>query len=91
VILLESMAQSSLVLHGIYLLHRDGGSVDKYRTLFTDAQVEWHSPVMPGDTITINSELLTWRKMRIRSKVKVTIGDDRLGASGVLGGIGVKI
>jgi 3-hydroxyacyl-[acyl-carrier-protein] dehydratase len=91
VILLESMAQS-VVLQGINLLLKEGAAASEYRTLFTDAQVEWHSPVKPGETVTINAELLTWRKMRIRSKVQLTVGDGgRLGATGVIAGIGVKL
>ena len=92
VILLETMAQSGVVLQGIYLLLKEGASTSTYRTMFTDAQVEWHSPVKPGETVTIHAELLTWRKMRIRSKVELKVGEKgRLGASGILAGIGVKI
>ncbi len=92
VILLETMAQSSVVLQFIYLLLRDGGSTADYRAMFTDAHVEWHSPVKPGDTVTVNADLLAWRKLRIRSKVELRIGKEgRLGASGVLAGIGVKL
>lgn len=91
VILLETMAQAGVVLHSIYLLLKEGRSASEYRTMFTDAQVEWQVPVSPGETVTISSELLTWRKMRIRSKTQLRIGDGRLGASAVLGGMGVKL
>ena len=76
VILLETMAQSGVVLQGIYLLLKEGSSTSEYRTMFTDAQVEWHSPVKPGETVTIHAELLTWRKMRIRSKVELKVGQE---------------
>ena len=39
-------------LDGIYLLLEDGGLAEQYRTMFTDAQVEWHKPVVPADTVT---------------------------------------
>jgi 3-hydroxyacyl-[acyl-carrier-protein] dehydratase len=91
VILLESMAQSALVLHSIYLLLKEGGSINEYRTLLTDAQVEWHSAVSPGETVTISAELLAWRRTRIRSRVELKSADGRLGASGLLGGIGVRL
>ncbi|HEY4362480.1 MAG TPA: FabA/FabZ family ACP-dehydratase [Bryobacteraceae bacterium] len=91
VILLEAMAQSGVVLQGLYLLLREGGSAQRYRTLFTDAQVEWHVPVGPGETVTIHAELLGWRRMRIRSRVDLRIKDGRLAASGVLGGMGVEL
>ena len=91
VILLEAMAQSGVVLQGLYLLMEDGIPTGDYRTMFTDAQVEWHAPVLPGQTVTIRSELLAWRRMRIRSRVELRLGDGTLAASGVLGGIGLRI
>jgi 3-hydroxyacyl-[acyl-carrier-protein] dehydratase len=91
VILLEAMAQAGVVLQGIYLLMSEGISPDAYRTMFTDAQVEWHAQVLPGETVTIGSELIAWRRMRIRSQVELRTGDGRLAASGALGGIGVPL
>lgn len=91
VILLEAMAQSGVVLHGLYLLMSEGVSTKQYRTLFTDAQVEWHIPVGPGEMVTIHAELLVWRRLRIRSRVELKIGDGRVAASGILGGIGVRL
>lgn len=91
VILLEAMAQSGVGLLAIYLLLQEGGSTNEYRSVFTDAQAEWHSPVLPGETVTVSGELLTWRNMRIRSKVELRTGDGRLGVSGVLGGMGVRV
>jgi 3-hydroxyacyl-[acyl-carrier-protein] dehydratase len=91
VILLEAMAQSGLVLLGLYLLMSEGVSTMEYKTIFTDAQVEWHAPVGPGEMVTIRAELLAWRRMRIRSQVELRMGNGRLAASGVLGGIGVKM
>lgn len=90
VILLEAMAQAGVVLQGLYLLMREGISMGEYRTMFTDAEVEWHAPVGPGETVTIAAVLLVWRQMRIRSRVELRIGG-RLAASGVLGGIGVRL
>jgi 3-hydroxyacyl-[acyl-carrier-protein] dehydratase len=91
VILLEAMAQSGVGLLAIYLLLQGGGSTNEYRSVFTDAQAEWHNPVLPGETVTVSGELLTWRNMRIRSKVELRTGDGRLGVSGVLGGMGVRV
>jgi 3-hydroxyacyl-[acyl-carrier-protein] dehydratase len=91
VILLEAMAQSGLVLLSLCLLMSEGISTTEYKTMFTDAQVEWHAPVGPGEMVTIRAELLVWRRMRIRSRVELRIGNGRLAASGVLGGIGVRM
>jgi 3-hydroxyacyl-[acyl-carrier-protein] dehydratase len=90
VILLEAMAQSGVVLQGVYLLLKEGISTTQYRTMFTDAQVEWHAPVAPGETVTISAELVAWRRMRIRSKVEARLADGRLASAGTLGGIGVR-
>ena len=91
VILLEAMAQSGIVLLAQYLLMSEGVPAAEYKTMFTDAQVEWHAPVGPGEVVTTRAELLAWRRMRIRSRTELRIGNGRLAASGVLGGIGVKM
>jgi len=91
VILLEAMAQSGVVLHGLYLLIAEGVSPARYRTMFTDAQVEWYAPVAPGETVTVGSELIAWRRRRIRSRVELRLADGRLAASGALAGMGVEI
>lgn len=90
VILLETMAQSGVVLQGLYLLLKAGIPTAQYRTMFTDAQVEWHAPVGPGETVTVVAELIAWRRMRIRSKVELRLSNGRLASAGTLGGIGVR-
>src|SRR5215471_21109543 len=51
VIVLEAMAQSGLSLHGLYLLALETAREDlaAFRTMFTNAQIEWNAGVYPGD------------------------------------------
>lgn len=91
VILLESMCQTGLALHSIYLLLKDGHSIGEYRTMLTDAEVEWLSPISPGEKVTISAELLVWRNLRIRSRVELRAANSRLAASGELGGMAIKL
>ncbi len=91
VILLEAMAQAGVVLQGIYLLAAAGSPAGGYRTLFTDAQVEWHALVLPGEIVTTRGELVAWRRMRIRSRVEMRRTDGEIVATGVLGGMGVRL
>jgi len=91
VIVLEAAAQAGVVLHGLYLLEKEGGSPGKHHLLFTDAEVSWHSKVAPGETLTTTGELLTWRRRRIRSRVVAHGSNGKLMFSGVLGGMGVML
>ena len=93
VIVLEAMAQCGLVLHGIYLLAREVArqELTGYRTLFTNAQVEWSSAVYPGDSIVIRGEVLAWRRRRMRTRVESRNQRGELVATGEVAGIGVRI
>jgi 3-hydroxyacyl-[acyl-carrier-protein] dehydratase len=93
VIVLEAMAQCGLVLHGIYLLAREVApqELKAYRTLFSSAQIEWSSPVYPGDSIVIRGEVLAWRRRRMRTRVESRNEKGELVAAGEVAGIGVRI
>ena len=90
-ILLEAMCQCGLAAQSYYLIARET-SVEKareYRILFTGAQVEWFEQTGPGSVITVRSELLAWRRRRIRARVKVFDEKNRLAAEAELSGMGV--
>jgi len=93
VIVLEAMAQCGLALHGIYLLALEAAreEVKAYRTLFTNAQIEWCSAVYPGDSIVIRGEVLAWRRRRLRTRVESRNQRGELVAAGEVAGIGVRI
>lgn len=92
-ILLEAMCQCGLAAQSYYLIARET-SIEKardYRILFTGAQVEWFEQTGPGSFITLRSELLAWRRHRIRARVKVFDEQNRLAAESELSGMGVLL
>jgi len=88
VIILETMAQTGVVAHGIYLELKNNRPIDK-TTLFTEAQVEFLSVVLPEETVYIKGELIYYRKNKIKSKVEVKKEDGTMVAIGELAGVGV--
>lgn len=92
-ILLEAMCQCGVTVHSYYLLAREM-SMEKakdYRILFTGAKVEWHEQIGPNSLITMRSELLAWRRRRIRSRVRVFDEMNRLAAESEISGMGVLL
>jgi 3-hydroxyacyl-[acyl-carrier-protein] dehydratase len=92
-ILLEAMCQCGLTAQSYYLLARELSieTARDYRILFTGAQVEWFEQTGPGSVITLRSELLAWRRHRIRARVKVFDEQNRLVAESELSGMGVLL
>lgn len=88
VIILETMAQTGVVAHGIYLELKNNRPIDK-TTLFTEAQVEFLNVVLPEETVYIKGELIYYRKNKIKSKVEVKKEDGTMVAIGELAGVGV--
>lgn len=91
VILLESMAQVSVVAQGIYLLALQGGidEVNRRIALFTDAEVEFSGLVKPGDRVTITARKQFFRRWKIRSEAQMRLDDGTLVCSATISGIGV--
>ena len=90
VILIEAMAQVSVVALGIYELMITGGDLDKV-TLFTECDVEFFNVVPPGSRIMIHGKKLYFRRGKIKCKAWITMNNGMLVASGHLAGVGVKI
>ena len=92
VIMLESMCQVGVVALGIYILALElpPEEVSRYKTLFTDAQCEFTGLVLPGTTVTIRADKVYWRRMKLRSKVEMSLADGTIVASAVVSGIGVR-
>lgn len=88
VIILETMAQTGVVAHGIYLELKNNQPIDK-TTLFTEAQVEFLNVVLPEETVYIKGELIYYRKNKIKSKVEIKKEDGTMVAIGELAGVGV--
>jgi 3-hydroxyacyl-[acyl-carrier-protein] dehydratase len=93
VIVLEAMAQCGLALHGIYLLALEVAPQElaAYRTMFTNADIEWCSAVYPGDSIVIKSDVVAWRRRRLRVRVEARNQKGEIVATGEIAGIGVRI
>lgn len=92
VILTEAMAQTSVVALGLYLCARTlpGDELSKWTTLFTECQMEFHLPVLPGETVTIVGEKQFFRRMKLKSRAQLFLADGRLAAEGILAGVGVQ-
>ncbi len=91
VILIEAMAQVGVVAWGIYLLSKEieAEELEKYLTIFSDAQAEFFLPVLPGDTITCRAEKVFWRKKKLRCKVEAQNSAGKIVASCIISGVGV--
>ncbi len=91
VILLEAMAQTGVVAFGLYLLslQLDQSELDRWLTLFSDAEVEFSRPVYPGELVTITAEKVFWRRMKLKAKVTMHNSANELVASCVISGMGV--
>jgi 3-hydroxyacyl-[acyl-carrier-protein] dehydratase len=92
VILTEAMAQTGVVALGLYLTAQilPAEELPAWTTLFTECQMEFHLPVLPGETVTMRGEKLFFRRMKLKSRVELYLADDRLAAEGTLAGVGVK-
>jgi 3-hydroxyacyl-[acyl-carrier-protein] dehydratase len=92
VILIETMAQTGVVAHGIYLhgLTHDVEEVRRLVSVFTDGQVEFQAPVLPGEEVTVRSEVVFFRRLKIRSRIELVKPDGRVAATATLAGMGVE-
>jgi 3-hydroxyacyl-[acyl-carrier-protein] dehydratase len=91
VILLEAMCQCGMVAQGLYLLAQETSIAEaqRHRFLFTGSEVEWFEQVPPGTVVYMRSELLAWRRRRIRARVKMSGESGTLLAESVVAGLGV--
>lgn len=93
VILLETMAQTGVVALGIYLKALEVGleELPHWRSIFTDAEVEFLGGVLPGETVICRGEKIFWRRNKLRSRVEMTKPDGSLVAACTLSGLGMRI
>lgn len=93
VILTEAMAQAGVVAFGIYLLSLEEGGrdeIEKLLTLFTEANVEFSSRVLPGERVITTACKEMFRRRKLRSRVEMRREDGALVASGTIAGMGVS-
>ncbi|HET7552136.1 MAG TPA: 3-hydroxyacyl-ACP dehydratase FabZ family protein [Gemmatimonadaceae bacterium] len=93
VILLETMAQTGVVALGIYLKALEVGleELPRWRSIFTDAEVEFLDGVLPGEQVICRGEKIFWRRNKLRSKVEMTKADGSVVAACTLSGLGIRI
>ena len=91
VLLLESMAQVSVVALGIYLASRTRSAeeIRNVLSVFSDAQVDFTGIVRPDERVLITGELVFQRRGKIRSKVSMCREDGTEVCSGVVSGMEV--
>jgi 3-hydroxyacyl-[acyl-carrier-protein] dehydratase len=90
VLLVECMAQCTLVPLALHLLARDGADLAEVRPLFTDAAVEFSGIVRPGESVRTDARLVFWRRGKLRVEATMRAADGRLVCSGRLAGMGVR-
>lgn len=92
VILTEAMAQTGVVALGLYLTSLKVGQeeLSSWTTFFTDCQMDFYLPVLPGQTVTIKGEKVFYRRMKLRSSVRMYLDNGDLVAEGTVSGMGVK-
>lgn len=92
VILLETMAQTGVVALGIFLkaLEVDRLELARWKSMFSEAEVEFLHGVFPGETVICRGEKIFWRRNKLRSKVEMSNAEGRVVAACTLSGIGVR-
>ena len=92
VILIETMAQTGVVAFGLYLTSKlsQNEELSQWTTFFTDCNIEFYKPVLPGTTVIVRGEKVFYRKMKLQTKVKLFLENNELVAEGVVSGMGVK-
>jgi 3-hydroxyacyl-[acyl-carrier-protein] dehydratase len=92
VILTEAMAQTGVVALGLYLTAQalPADELSQWTTLFTECQMEFQLPVLPGENVTMRGTKMFFRRMKLKSQVELMLSDGRIAAEGTLAGVGVK-
>jgi len=91
VLLVESLAQASVVALGIYLLAKELPEEEaaKIVPFFTDATIEFSGIVRPGTRVRLESKKLFWRRRKLRIEGQILLEDGSVVCSATLAGLGV--
>jgi len=90
VILTECMAQIGLVSLGLFLLLKERPKEPETKPLkiaFTEAQVQFKKPVLPGETVSVTAEKIYWRMGKLKVKTEMRIDSNKVVCSGTLSGM----
>ena len=96
VILVETMAQTGVVVYGLYLtMVHNKVSLEEAKsltTLFTFIEeVEFNDIVIPGERVLIHGEKIYFRKGNLKTRIKMERENGESVCSGILAGTGVKV
>lgn len=91
VLLVESLAQASVVALGIYLLAKELPEEEaaKIVPFFTDATIEFSGIVRPGTRVRLESKKLFWRRRKLKIEGRILLDDGSVVCSATLAGLGV--
>ena len=91
VLLVEALAQASVVALGAYLLAKELPEEEaaKIVPFFTDANVEFTGIVRPGARVHMASRRVFWRMRKLRIEGEMTLDDGSVVCAGTLSGLGV--
>ena len=89
VLLVECMAQCSVVPIGIYLHHRDYDDASKMTTLFTDATIDFSGVVRPGERVSVSAETVFYRRRKLKVRAEMKLEDGTVVCNGELAGLGM--
>jgi len=93
VILIETMAQVSVVAFGVFQLIHEGRSenVNGITTLFSMVEnVEFLQPVYPGEKVIVTGEKIYYRRSSLKVNATMEKEDGTAVCRGILMGVGVK-
>ncbi len=91
VILIETMAQASVVAFGIYLYAAQFSEEEMRKTItvFTDTQVDFTGIVKPGDRVITTGRKVYFRRRKLRAEAEMRLEDGSVVCAAQLSGIGV--
>ncbi len=93
VILIETMAQVSVVAFGVYQVLQEGNpeSINRMTTLFSMVEnIEFLQPVYPGEKVIVRGEKVYFRRSSLKVNVTMEKEDGTAVCRGTLMGVGVK-
>ena len=96
VILVETMAQTGVVVYGLYLtMIQNKVSIEEAKSLITlftfIEEVEFNDIVIPGERVLIQGEKIYFRKGNLKTRIKMERENGESVCSGILAGTGVKV
>ena len=88
VMLTECMAQIGLVCFGIYLLQKEGATIDETRMpLLTSSNIQFYKKVLPGEKVLVIAEKTVFRHSKLRCTVSMKDAANNLICDGNISGM----